>query len=59
MSKWSVAGRGAKWLCPSVEAVDNVINAFIPYSLKDLHRTSVPSAKFPHCSMILIDLGQD
>jgi hypothetical protein len=27
MSVWPVAGWGAKWLCPSVEAVDNVINA--------------------------------
>jgi len=59
MSVWSVSGWGAKWLCPSVEAVDNVINAIIPYGLKDLCRTSAPSAKFRHCSMNLIDLSKD
>jgi hypothetical protein len=36
MSVWLVSGWVAKWLCPSVEAVDNVINAIIPYGLKNL-----------------------
>jgi hypothetical protein len=36
MSVWPVAGWGAKWLCPSVEAVDNVINAGIPYGFEGL-----------------------
>jgi hypothetical protein len=35
MSVW-LLGCVAKWLCPSVEAVDNVINAIIPYGLKNL-----------------------
>lgn len=36
MSVWLLAGWGAKWLCPSVEAVDNVINAIIPYWFEEL-----------------------
>jgi hypothetical protein len=36
MSVWLVAGWGAKWLCPSVDAVDNVINAGIPYGFEGL-----------------------
>jgi hypothetical protein len=36
MSVWLVSGWGAKWLCPSVEAVDNVINAAIPYGFEGL-----------------------
>jgi hypothetical protein len=59
MSVWFETCWGAKWLWPSVEAVDNVINAIIPYGLKDFRRTSVRRAKFPQCSMNLIDLSQD
>ena len=40
MSVWSVAGRGAKWLFPRVEAVDNVINAIIPYGLNDFRKNA-------------------
>jgi hypothetical protein len=59
MSVCLVSGRGAKWLCPSVEAVDNVINADIPYGLKDFRRTSVSLAEFPHRSMNLTDPVKD
>jgi hypothetical protein len=40
MSVWPVAGWGAKWLCPSVEAVDNVINAGIPYGFEGLPKNA-------------------
>ena len=58
MRVW-LAGWGAKWLCPSVDAVDNVINAIIPYGFEGLPENAPRYAKFPQCSMNLIDLGQD
>lgn len=40
MRVWAVAAWGANWLCPSVEAVDSVINAIIPYGLKDFAKNA-------------------
>jgi hypothetical protein len=47
MSIWLLAGWGTKWLRPSEEAVDNVINAIIPYDFEGLRKNARSPREVP------------